>query len=494
MSRVFPWLPALLWLAGCAGATDSSTPSSDPSLGFSARECWFNPPPATLVECGILRVREDREDRENNRTMEIPVVQILPPAAADSGAPPAVILGGGGPGGRVFIETPEEIAFWNVLRRDILGENGRIIIAEQRGAGLSRPSLKCPEVDSAEMLSRPLSLREEARILREDLEKCAARLSSETNLSAHTTAASADDFAELRRALDIPKWDLIGFSYGSRVAFELLERDPDGARAVVMDAAVPPRRDPELEGENVARILDELSAECAADAHCAKRGELRENLNAAAARLAKTPAILRVRDPRDGGKMTVALNRRRFADLIFLNLYDEQSAARLPKLARQFARGQTNTDETRFFLANYLEFILDSEFADALYLTVVCRESPRPSKAGGKGGFPEGDLVRARLELFSACDDFFTRLPPPPPPRGGFPVLMMAGEYDVAAPPQWARNAAAKMTSARVTVFPTAHISLLTIPCARQTARAFLQNPKAPLNECVKKTRRLTFH
>ena len=486
--RCFPLFARLLMLlpAACAGVEDLESSS------FTARQCWFDPPPEVRVECGIFRVREDREDPRNNRMVEIPVVRISG-AGSPSGAPPAVVLGGGGPGGPVFIQRAEEIAFWNNLRRDILGDNGALILAEQRGAGLSRPRLSCPENDPAEFLARPLSLREEARILREDMEKCAHRLSAQTNLSAHTTAASADDFAELRRALDIPQWDLIGFSYGSRIAFELMARDPKGVRAAVMDAVVPPRRDPKLEGENISRILDELAAQCAADPHCAKRGDLRKNLNAAAARLEKNPTQARARHPLNGAEITVALNRRRFADMIFLNLYDEQSAARLPKLANQFARGEMKTAEANFFLNIYLEFILDAGFADALYLAIVCRESPRPPQ-NAKAEFPEDEIMRSRLELFSACDDFFSRLPPPPPPKGKAPVLMLSGKYDVAAPPAWARNAAARMKNARVIVFPTAHISLLTIPCARQTARGFLQNPSAPLSECAEKTRRLTFH
>ena len=509
MPRLFFAALIPFFLAACAGAgADANAPANPDPSGFSPQPCWFDSPAGVRAECGILRAREDRDDSRNRRLMEIPVVRIFGanPANENSAgensanensapAPPAVVLGGGGPGGEVFIETPDEIAFWNNLRRDILGEGGELILAEQRGAGLSRPALNCPEGDPAALLARPLSLREEARILREDLAECEERLAARTNLSAHTTAASADDFAELRRALEIPKWDLIGFSYGSRIAFEMLRRDPRGVRAAVMDAVVPPRRDPKFEGENISRIVDELAAQCAADPHCARRGGLRENLEAAAARLAKTPATLAARNPHNGEKLTVALNRRRFADLVFLNLYDEESAARLPKLAQQFARGEMKTDDSRFFVNRYLEFILDANFADALYLSIVCRESPRP-KPNPAARFPEDEIGLARMELFSACDDFFTRLPRPSPPdaAGRFPVLMLAGEYDVAAPPDWAQNAAAKMKNARVVVFPTAHISLLTIPCARRTVREFLQNPTAPLNQCATKTRRLTFH
>ena len=495
MSR--PLFAALtsLFLAACAGAGAESSATAE-APGFFPQQCWFDPPANVRVECGILRAREDRGDPRNNRLMKIPVVRILGDDGAESDSPPAVVLGGGGPGGEVFIETQEEIAFWNILRRDILGAGGELILAEQRGAGLSRPALACPEGDPAALLSRPLSLREEARILREDLAECERRLSAGVNLSAHSTAASAADFVELRRALGVAKWDLIGFSYGSRIAFEALARDRAGVRAAVMDAVVPPRRDPRFEGENISRIVDELAAQCAADPHCARRGGLRENLEAAAARLAGAPATLRARNPHSGANITVALNRRRFADMVFLNLYEEESAARLPKLAAQFARGEMETDDAKLFMARYLEFILDSGFADALYLSIVCRESPRPS-ADSAARFPEDEIGLARLELFSACDDFFTRGPPPPPPgemAGDAPVLMLAGEYDVAAPPEWARNAAAQMKSARVVVFPTAHISLLTIPCARRTVREFLQNPAAPLNRCATKTRRLTFH
>ena len=488
MLRLLFSAPFLLLLAACFGGAGAQAESP----GFTPGDCWFASPPEVRAQCGIFRVREDRNAPENKRLLEIPVVRLLGPVR--SNAPPAVVLGGGGPGGQVFLKNAESIAFWNILRRDILGENGELILAEQRGAGMSRPLLNCPGSDLFAPLSRPLSLAEEVREMREDFAQCMRDVTARADLSAHTTASSAGDFAELRRALKIPQWDLIGLSYGSRLAFELMERDLEGVRAAVMDSAVPPQRDAGLEDKNISRILDKLAAECAADAHCAKRGKLRQNLNAAAARLEKNPVFLDGRDPRDGAKMTVALTRARLANMIFLNLYNEQSAARLPKFARDISRGEVKTEAAIFFLNRYLEFLLDPDFADALYLTIVCREDPRPPRAEN-AGFPEDDLNRARMELFALCDEFFPRLPPPAPPtRADIPVLMLSGEYDPAVPPQWAKNAAAKMTGARTVVFPTAHISLTTIPCARRTVRGFLQNTKSPLNQCAQKTRKLTFH
>ena len=487
MRRLFLAAPVLLLLSACLGAA-----ATRESSVYEPRPCWFKTPAGVSAECGTLRVREERGNPLNRRMMEIPVVRLLPDAPTPN-APPVVMLGGGGPGGEVYIKTADAIANWGVFRKNVLGGGRELIVAEQRGAGLSRPRLTCPATDVSALLARPLSRREEARILREEFSECEKVIAARAKLTAHTTAASADDFAELRRALRIPKWDLMGLSFGSRIAFELMARDPDGIRAVVMDAVVPPRRSPEAEGENVARILDALSAECAADPHCAKYGDLRNNLEAAAARLEKSPAQTRTRSPVDGETVTLALTRRRFSEMIFFALYEEQSAARLPKLAAQMARGETETDEAQFFQRRYLEFILNEGFADALYFAITCRESPRPPRLQN-ARFPENEINMSRLELFAACDDFFSRLPPPAPPGGDIPTLMLAGEYDVAAPAAWAREAAAQMKNARLFVFPTSHLSLHTLPCARRLTREFLQNPDAPPTECAKKTRRLTFH
>ena len=479
--------PILLLLSACLGAAATREDSV-----YAPLPCWFETPFGVAAECGTLRVREERASHLNRRMVEIPVVRLLPAAPAPN-APPAVMLGGGGPGGEVYIQTADAIANWNAFRKNVLGEGRELIIAEQRGAGLSRPRLTCPATDVSALLSRPLSREEEARILRGEFSECEKVIAARAKLTAHTTAASADDFADLRRALKIPKWDLLGLSFGSRIAFELMARDPDGIRAAVMDAVVPPRGSPQAESENVARILDALSAECAADPHCAKYGDLRDNLETAAARIQSAPPKLRARSPMDGETVTLALTRRRFSEMIFFALYEEQSAARLPKLAAQMARGETETPEAQFFHRRYLEFILNNNFADALYFTITCRESPRPTRLQS-ARFPEKDLNESRLELFAVCDDFFSRLPPPPPPEGDIPTLMLAGEYDVAAPPAWAREAAAQMPNARLFVFPTSHLSLHTLPCARRLTRDFLQNPASPPAECAQKTRRLTFH
>src|SRR5256885_600345 len=90
------------------------------------------------------------------------------------------------------------------------------------------------------------------------LAQCRDRLTGQgIDLARYDTAAAADDLDDVRRALDLTQWNVLGTSYGSRLALELMRRHPAGLRSVTLDSVWPPDADPIAEaGPNFMRALE----------------------------------------------------------------------------------------------------------------------------------------------------------------------------------------------------------------------------------------------
>ena len=113
-------------------------------------------------------------------------------------------------------------------------ERRDIVLLDQRGTAGSH-ALRCPETaDDGDMQSylEPL--------FRVDLfRSCLERLGREHDLTQYTSEIAADDLDELRAALGYEKIDLIGGSYGTRMALVMMRRHPDRVRAAVLDGVAP---------------------------------------------------------------------------------------------------------------------------------------------------------------------------------------------------------------------------------------------------------------
>ncbi|EQD70031.1 cysteine proteinase, partial [mine drainage metagenome] len=66
--------------------------------------------------------------------------------------------------------------------------------------------------------------------------------------------AAVQDLDALRHALGDPEFDLVGVSYGTRVAQQFLLRHPDGVRSMVLDSVVPNQL---ILGQDFGRNLDD---------------------------------------------------------------------------------------------------------------------------------------------------------------------------------------------------------------------------------------------
>src|SRR6185295_3325971 len=88
----------------------------------------------------------------------------------------------------------------------------------------------------------------------------------------YATSDYLRDLEQVRAAMGVAQFNLVGGSYGTRVALEYLRRHPDAVRSVFIDSVVPPAL---ALGQDHAQNLDEaiatMSRRCAADTRCHER-------------------------------------------------------------------------------------------------------------------------------------------------------------------------------------------------------------------------------
>jgi pimeloyl-ACP methyl ester carboxylesterase len=248
----------------------------------------------TAAEMGRLSVPADRAE-PGGGTVDLAFAR-LPSTAEVPGSPIVFLAGGPGVPGIVMGQVPPYRALFERLR-----ERADVILLDQRGTGRTTPVLDCPPDAS---LAADALLDEEHGLtaLLSPLESCAARLrAGGIEPADYTTAASADDVDDLRRALGAERVSLLGFSYGTELALAYVRRHPEAVDRLVLAAVRPPWSVVKLPS-TYDRVIAALSSIAARDADAEIsdfEGALRRSLE----RLDAEPMALTVRDARAGAPL-----------------------------------------------------------------------------------------------------------------------------------------------------------------------------------------------
>ena len=68
---------------------------------------------------------------------------------------------------------------------------------------------------------------------------CAEEVGTHADPRYYATSDAVADLEALRQALDAPHFDLVGVSYGTRLAQHYAKRHAEGVRSMVLDSVVP---------------------------------------------------------------------------------------------------------------------------------------------------------------------------------------------------------------------------------------------------------------
>jgi pimeloyl-ACP methyl ester carboxylesterase len=448
---------ATLALAGSAHAAEpkfASGPCAGDYSGVSQK-----------IVCGTLSVDETRGG-PSTRRVALPVT-IVKASAPKPGAVPVVYLHGG-PGGGVVENIGRQLR--NAGGRELIGVDQDWIFFDQRGGGVASPILDCGGV----ALNDAGPLNDAAA---QQLIACSQRLqASGVDLSRYNAEEVVKDIQDLRQTLGLKQIDLMGVSYGTRIALAVVQHAPEGVRAVVLDSPwTPEAKWAEGGPEMVSDAVNEIFKRCAADAACnAKYPHPGADLNAFANTLLSGPKVINGRtysaDDLGGFLMDAA--------------YSGPDARALPATVARFAAGDLSR--------------LDDQMADrsgyneAQHLTHLCKEEfPFESEAAMRKGAqrdPVSRLLEASMgRYFQVCKAYPVGAPDPveaKPVSSAIPTLFLAAEIDPGCPPAVAKAAVGRFSKGQLTIIPNAtHGVSRNSACARKMIRAFLADPTAPIDQ-----------
>lgn len=467
---------------GDQNATPGSA-QSDSSNGagyFEFSNCPFDLPASEEIRCGYLNTREDRS-QPNSPLIKLAIV-IIPKLNTASDAVPLLYLSGG-PGDSAI----SELATW---LSSPLRNNRDIILIDQRGTGYSKPHLGCPELESTEWDQDLMS----------GIQACRDRLVKEgINLSAYRTVESAADIHELRLALGIESWDLLGVSYGSRLAMVLMRDFPEGIRSVVLDSAYPPNVNSYTEQPyHILAALHRLFDGCADDPVCAYHyPDLEQVFYVLLDELAYDPLTFD-----DGSLLDDSALVSELTDL----LYDTSAIAFIPYVIYEAYLGDFDPlldlmdgeHWPEYDGPDWFDFDEDLYESDGVYYSMECSESVPSGDLDDAWalikGFPSviSHILYDDLEaVFQACAIWGVR------GAGEYemaavssqiPTLILAGEYDPVTPPIWALMASETLPNGYYYEVPRGgHALMDSGACAMRIIGQFLESPLSrPNADCLR--------
>jgi pimeloyl-ACP methyl ester carboxylesterase len=449
-------------------------------VSLNERPCRFAPESGRALTCFDLRVPQTRGVR-GGRMISLPVLIFRAPDP-DRKSDPVVVIGGG-PGAVSYTE-PRFSELWRDKFKELPWLKGRdLIVYDQRGVGGARPSLECPEVDATR--SNPL----DTELLRSTMVTCRDRLLREgVDLAAYDTQNSADDLQSLRRALRLPEWNIWAQSYGTRIALTLLRRSEHGVRSAILDGVYPP----EVAGQfNAAvpfrRTLDLIFSACARDAACnTEYPELEAKFTRLLERLRRSPISV-ASDP--APQLPAAMFR--INDILLLTIvenmfYTAEGIGRFPWLIERLTEGKNGAlaaDLEDWDLVAFGPFVTTG----AAYL-IECNDVPESDDSDERALAQKDPRLRRWIEHTMAikpCSVWSAGRPPTlkrETVASAVPALIIAGRFDLATPPEWARIAARPLSRAQIVLVRGGSHDASDHVCAQSAIEAFLERPESDLS------------
>lgn len=420
------------------------------------------------AQCARFEVPEDPA-RADGRKLSLNIAWLPATEEADL-APDPVFFLAGGPGQAAVESYPSVDPAFAEVRR-----HRHVVLVDQRGTGGSN-RLDCPRSDADDLADDAQAI---AALVRET-EACRDALAKKADLAHYTTSDAVRDLDAVRQAIGASQVNLVGVSYGTRVAQQYAMRHPQAVRSVVLDSVVPNTL---VLGNIFARNLDDALAlqfgRCSRDAACrGKLGDPRRELDTLLAKLRTDPPLVRYRDATTGEYREDRLVPGRVAGLVRMYAYMPTVAGLLPVLVHDANRGRY---EGLMALSQMLFGQLEDQFAMGMQLSVVCSEdgeriASSRDDAGTVLGHVLTDAMAAQCRVWprgATPADFRKPLSTPTP------TLVLEGEYDPVTPPRYGREVAKALPRGRLFVLRGQGHNVIGVGCMPRLFAQFVDTADA---------------
>jgi pimeloyl-ACP methyl ester carboxylesterase len=392
----------------------------------------------------------------------------------------------GGPGGAATQDYPAIAAALAPLRR-----RHHILLIDQRGTGASNP-LDCSDDLNleADKPTRPV-VGEVGRgaAAREAVRRCLAGLTAHAAPQFYSTTDAVRDLEAVRHALGDVPLDLLGVSYGTRVAQQYAMRYPAGVRSVVLDSPVPNRLALMSEhARNLEEALRQRLDRCRASEACAARfGDPYESLKRTQERLHRQSQAVELHDPQTFGLVQRKIGAGDLAELVRFYLYSDTTSALLPLVITEARDGRYGPVLAQ---AQLVVGDVTDHLSSGMAASVLCAEDADllQEDAADEETLLGGGVVRSAI---ATCVEWPHRPRPADfhkPFVSDLPVLVLSGEFDPVTPARYGAEIVAGLAHARQLVAPGQGHAVMGAGCMPRLVSAFVQqrDPGRLDDSCLK--------
>ena len=417
------------------------------------------------AQCGTLSVPEDRA-KPDGRKLALAIAWVPAGDNGDVAADPVFMLAGG-PGQSARDSFPQVApAFADVL------QHRNVVLVDQRGTGDSN-LLSCGSDENAQDDASPAAATAFAS-------RCVEALSKKADLRFYTTTDAVADLEDVRKALGAAQLDLVGISYGTRVAQQYAMRHPGSTRSIVLDSTVPNTLGL---GNIFARNLDDALAlqfaQCTRTPECKARvGDPRAELAKLMSTLRANPPLVRYRDAGSGEWREDRLTPDRIAGMVRMYAYMPVVATLLPVLIHDANQGHY---ENLAALSHMMAGEMQDAMAIGMQLSVVCSEDAASMVARkedadtllGNGMTESMAAMCAVWPKGSVPADFHQPL------ATDVPALVLEGEFDPVTPPRYGEEVVKSLKNGRLLVLRGQGHNVIGAGCMPKLFAQFLQDANA---------------
>lgn len=420
------------------------------------------------ASCTWFEVPEN-PDAPDGRKIKLRLA-LVPARTADPASDPVFFLAGG-PGQSALESYPSMVAGFERIR-----EKRHILLLDQRGTGSSN-KLVCEDDSKNGSFGEDLDTAEAQQAF---ASRCAERLSKKADPRYYTTTVAAADLDAVRRALGVEQINLVGGSYGTRMAQTYLRYYPKHVRRMILDGVVPPTL---MLGNDHAKNLEAavqgIFKRCREQAECYEAfGDPAADLARLRAELRLAPKSVRFRDPESDEWRDDTLSDGQLVASVRLLSYAPETAALLPKALHDAANGRSDV------LRAQVELILGDlgeQIMHGMQLSVMCSEDVPglvidPADEDTLLGTSLITSTQAQCRGWptgSRPNDFHQPL------QSDVPTLLISGEFDPVTPPRYGEETAKGYSAGRhLMVKGRGHI-VLNAGCMPRIAADFIEGTAA---------------
>ena len=373
----------------------------------------------------------------------------------------------GGPGQSALESYPQAANAFAETRK-----KRHILLVDQRGTGGSN-ALTCKEAFDETVLPTPQAAADYTR-------RCLTALSRRADPRFYTTSEAIQDLDAVRKAIGAPQINLVGISYGTRVAQQYAAKYPQSTRTIVLDGVAPNSL---VLGNEFARNLEDALdlqfALCAKTPACAQRlGNPRDNLRALMEKLETDPPLVTYRDGITGEGKQEKLTPGLVAGLVRMYAYMPLASSLLPLQLNEAANG-------RYDALMSLSKMLGEQMADSItmgmQLSVICTEDGGELKADPAD---EHTLLGNALVdyLVAQCAIWPRGMRPAgfrAPLKSDVPALLLSGEFDPVTPPRYGDAVVKTLANGRHLILRGQGHNVIGIGCMPRLMAQFIDGADA---------------